>query len=60
MSQFNAPIRRADGGIDVYTGLLFVAFLFLAAGVGLLAMRNVKHSEVGNDPGGMLKLIVER
>ena len=26
MSQFNAPVRRG-GGVDVYTGLLFVALL---------------------------------
>ncbi|MCP3903268.1 MAG: hypothetical protein GY715_06480 [Planctomycetes bacterium] len=56
MSQFNAPVRRG-GGIDVYTGLMFVAFLVLAAGVGLLAMRNMDHSAVGTQSGGPIKLI---
>ena len=56
MSQFNAPVRRG-GGVDVYTGLLFVAFLVLAAGVGLLVMKNIEHSADGNEPGGPIKLI---
>ncbi|MHC5113384.1 MAG: hypothetical protein ACYTGP_03020 [Planctomycetota bacterium] len=56
MSQFNAPVRRG-GGVDVYTGLMFVAFLVLAAGVGLLVMRNMEHSAVGNQPGGPIKLV---
>jgi hypothetical protein len=58
MSQFNAPpMRRASGGLDVYTGLLFVAVLVLLSGVALLAMRNMEHSKVGNDPGGIIKLV---
>ena len=57
MSQFNAPMRRAGGGIDVYTGLLFVAVLVLVAGTGLLALRNIEHSKVGNDPGGVIHRI---
>ncbi len=57
MSQYNAPMRRAGGGLDVYTGLLFVAVLVLLAGVALLEPRNIEHSKVGNDSGGMLKLI---
>ncbi len=63
MSQFNAPMtpmtpmRRAGGGIDVYTGLLFVTFLVLVAGVGLLAMRNMEHSKVDNQPGGVVYLL---
>jgi hypothetical protein len=60
MSQFNAPIRRSDSGLNVYTGLLFVAFLVLVGGVGLLAMRNMEHSKVGNDPGGIVKLVQSR
>jgi hypothetical protein len=60
MSQFNAPVRRSGGGIDVYTGLMFVAFVVLAAGVGLLAMRNLEHSKDGNAEGGVLKLIESR
>ena len=57
MSQFNAPVKRSGGGLDVYTGLLFVALLMLLAGIGLLALRNVEHSAVGNDPGGVIKLV---
>ena len=57
MSQFNAPMRRASGSLDVYTGLLFVAVLVLLAGVTLLAMRNAEHSKVGSTAGGMIKLI---
>ncbi len=57
MSQFNAPMRRASGSIDVYTGLLFVAVLVLLSGVALLGLRNMEHSKVGNNPGGMIKLV---
>lgn len=57
MSQFNAPVRRSGGSVDVYTGLLFVALIVLAAGIFLLATRNTEHSTVGNDTGGVLKLI---
>lgn len=57
MSQFNAPVARKGGSLDVYTGMLCVAFLVLAAGVALLAMKNIKHSEVGGSPGGMIKLV---
>ena len=32
MSQFNAPVRRSGGGLDVYTGLLLVAFLVRRSG----------------------------
>jgi hypothetical protein len=62
MSQFNAPARRSGGDIDVYTGLLFVAFLILAAGIGLLAMRNSDHSASSStaDDGGMIKLVQRR
>jgi hypothetical protein len=56
MSQFNAPVRRASGGVDVYTGLLLVSFLVLAAGVALLAMNNIEHSDDGSG-GGVIKLV---
>jgi hypothetical protein len=58
MSQFNTPTpRRTGGDIDVYTGLLCAAFLVLAAGVALMAMKNMDHSKVGNDAGGMFTLV---
>ena len=60
MSQFNAPVRRTGGGMDVYTGLLFVAFAVGVAGVALLALRNLEHSAVGNQPGGVVKLVESR
>ena len=57
MSQFNAPVARKGGSLDVYTGMLCVAFLVLAAGVALLAMKNIEHSEVDGSPGSMIKLV---
>jgi hypothetical protein len=58
MSQFNAPVRRASSGPDVYTGLLFVAVCVLVAGVVLLAMRNLEHSKVrSTDSGGLVTLV---
>lgn len=57
MSQFNAPVARKGGSIDVYTGILCVAFLVLAVGVALIAMKNINHSTEGNSPGGMIKLL---
>lgn len=59
MSQFNpqATVRRSGGGLDVYTGLLFVAFLVLLAGVFLLATQNVEHSSVQSGDGGFIKLV---
>lgn len=57
MSQFNAPVRRSGGGLDVYTGLLFAALVVLAAGVTLMVLRNSEHSGVGNQSGGPLSLI---
>lgn len=59
MSQFNTPIRRSGGSLDVYTGLLFVAFVVLAAGVALIAMKNMEHSGDGQS-GGPFKLIQSR
>ena len=63
MSQLGTqPIARAGGGLDVYTGLLAVACLVLAAGVFLLAVKNMSHSETrpGANDGGMLSLVGQR
>ena len=49
MSQFNAPIRRSGGGPDVFTGLLCVAFLVLAAGIFLMVRKNSEHSAFMDD-----------
>ena len=57
MSQFQSSVRRTGGELDVYTGLLCVAFLVLLAGAILLATRNMDHSRVGNDPGSPFKLV---
>ncbi len=57
MSQFTGPVRRAGGDIDVYTGLLTVAFLVLAAGIFLLVKRNIDHSAVDGRNGGVLTLV---
>jgi len=58
MSQFNAPVRRAGGGVDVYTGLLAAAFIILAAGVTMMALRNIEHSADGpNASGGVITLV---
>jgi len=59
MSQFQTTnIRPAGGGIDVFTGLLAVAVIVLAAGVALLALRNIEHSKAGTqDSGGPLTLV---
>ena len=58
MSQFNAPVRRSGGGLDVFTGLLFAAFVVLAAGAILLAMNNMSHSgDANGEGGGMLQMI---
>ncbi len=56
MSQFNAPVRRTGGGLDVYTGLLFAALIVLVAGVALMAARNIDHSADGGS-GGVLTLV---
>jgi len=60
MTQFNTPIaRRSDGDLDVFSGLLAVAFLVLAAGVVYMAMNNIKHSasSANANDGGMFKLV---
>ncbi len=60
MSQFNQPVRRS-GGLDVYTGMLFISTLVLLAGVALMALRNMEHSDVrGTGQGGPIELIDER
>ncbi len=59
MSQFDAPIRRRGGELDVYTGLLCVAFLALISGTILLAVRNLDHSRVDNVSGGPFKLLAD-
>jgi hypothetical protein len=57
MSQFNQSVRRG-GGLDVYTGLLFVSTLVLLAGIALLAVRNIEHSDQsGAGNGGPIQLI---
>ncbi len=61
MTQFNQPIRRTGGDLDVYTGLLLVATLVLVVGVALMATRNIDHSSKGQaGSGGMIKLIEGR
>lgn len=57
MSQFNAPVRRSRGDIDVYTGILCAAFLVLVVGVVLMALRNVEHSRLETQPGGVVTLV---
>lgn len=59
MSQFSTsgPLRRTGGDLNVYTGLLCVAFLVLAVGVILLMKRNAGHSGQDNAPGGAFKLV---
>ncbi len=57
MSQFEGPVRRSGGELDVYTGILCAAFLVLLAGTILLATQNLEHSRLDNDPGGVFKLV---
>ncbi len=57
MSQFQSPIQRSGGGLDVYTGILCAAFVVLLVGVILLAAENLTHSRVDNQPGGLFKLV---
>jgi len=58
MSQFSGgQVRRKSGELNVYTGLLLVATIVLAAGVTLLAMENIAHSEHEGSPGGVLTLV---
>ncbi len=57
MTQFNAPIRRRGGEIDVYTGILCAAVLVMLAGVVFLATANIEHSSTDGASGSMFKLI---
>jgi hypothetical protein len=57
LSQLNVQVRRHGGDLDVYTGLLFAALLVLAAGVALVAMKNIDHSEIDRTPGGVVTLV---
>jgi hypothetical protein len=58
MSQFNAPVRRSGGGLDVYTGLLFVALVVMVAGVSWMIVKNSDHSAAGSGgSGGPFKLV---
>jgi hypothetical protein len=60
MNQFAQTVRRG-GGLDVYTSLLFVATVVLLAGIALLAVRNMAHSDrSGAGNGGPLTLIEGR
>lgn len=60
MSQFNVPVKRTGGGVNVYTGLLAAAFIVLAVGVAMLIMRNMEHSKDGTKEGGILTLVDSR
>ncbi len=57
MSQFHAPVRRSGGDLDVYTGILCAAFLVLVVGVVLVGIRNVEHSRLDNQAGGVVTLV---
>lgn len=60
MTQFNAPVKKTGGGVNVYTGLLAAAFIVLLVGVVMLAMRNIEHSKDGSKAGGVLTLVDSR
>lgn len=57
MSQFNAPVRRRGGEVDVFTGILCAAVLVLLTGVVLLATANIEHSTTDGQSGSMFKLV---
>ncbi|MCH7797468.1 MAG: hypothetical protein IID28_03350 [Planctomycetes bacterium] len=57
MSQFNTPVRRGGGDLDVYTAILGTAFLVLLTGVFLVATANMKHSAPDGGTGSMFKLV---
>lgn len=46
-----------SGDMNVYTALLVVAALVLAAGVTVLSMSNMKQAEAGGQPGSPLNVI---
>ena len=52
-----ALVCSLDRPDEKATGLLFAAFLVLAAGVALVATKNMDHSKVGNTPGGVINLV---
>ena len=57
-TQFGTPVRRSGGEVGVYTALLGIAALVLAAGIVLVALRNIEHSKLSDsDAGGMLTLV---
>ena len=49
MSSMTAPVRRSGGDLDVYTGLLFAAFLVLLAGLLSVASANIGQAEASAD-----------
>ncbi len=50
MSSMTAPVRRSGGDLDVYTGLLFAAFLVLLAGMISIGSANLRQVESSSDP----------
>lgn len=59
MSQFNAPVRRSGGDLNVYTGLLCAVLVILLFGVGSLVLSNMRHSDDGSG-GGAFKFVDAR
>ena len=55
MTMMNAPVRRSGGDLDVYTGLLFAAFVVLASGVVMIAMANMKQVEPPTERGASIQ-----
>ncbi|MBQ72018.1 MAG: hypothetical protein CMJ67_03840 [Planctomycetaceae bacterium] len=55
MSIMNAPVRRSGGDLDVYTGLLFAAFVVLTTGVVTVAMANMKQVEPLQERGASIQ-----
>jgi hypothetical protein len=49
MNSMTAPVRQSGGDLDVYTGLLFAAFIVLSAGVISVAMANLSQTEPSTD-----------
>lgn len=49
MNSMTAPVRQSGGDLDVYTGLLFAAFIVLTAGVISVAMANLSQTEPSTD-----------
>ena len=55
MSIMNAPVRRSGGDLDVYTGLLFAAFVVLTAGVITVGMANVEQVKPLQERGASIQ-----